>query len=63
MLLEVGQCGCTARSREYATVTVRCFDGCTIENEDDQQQTEPTLKSGAVVLESSDQHAGYCQLC
>ena len=32
-----------ARSRQYATVTVRCLDGCAVENEDDQQQTEATL--------------------
>ena len=63
MLLEVGQCGCASWSREYATMTVRCFDGCAAKNEDDQQQTEPTFKRGAVVLESADQHAGHCQLC
>ncbi len=45
------------RWRQYAAVPVRSFDGCAVENKDDQQQAEPTREIFALVFKSSE-HAG-----
>ena len=44
-------------------VAVSRLDGRTVDDEDEQQQTEAALQVGALVLESSHQHAGPCRLC
>lgn len=41
--VRTGVCG------QYAAVTVSGFDGCAVENKDDQQQVEPTRERGALV--------------
>lgn len=39
------------------------LDSGSVQNEDDQQQSEPPFKRGAVVLNCADQHAGHCRMC
>lgn len=55
-------CVCARGRGQCETVTVRSFDGCAVENKDDQQQIEPTRKSGALVFVQS-KHAGPYWLC
>lgn len=38
--------------RQYAAMAMDSFYGCTVKNEDNQQQTKPAFKLGAVVLKS-----------
>ena len=49
------------RRRRWPPVPVRCFDSGAVEDEDDQQQTEPTFQVGATVLNCLNQHAGHCR--
>ena len=55
-------CVCARGRGQYEAVTMRSFDGCAVENKDDQQQVEPTRESGALVFGQS-KHAGRYWLC
>jgi hypothetical protein len=43
-------------------VAVSSLDSGAVKNEDEQQQTEPTLQVSSPVLKCRHQHAGHCQL-
>ena len=44
-------------------MTVSGLGRSSIENEDDQQHSEPTFERDALVLNCADQHAGHCRMC
>ena len=49
--------------RQNTAVTVIGLDGRPIQDEGDEQQTEPTRQGGAPILKCSHQHAGHCGMC
>ena len=54
-VIDVGS-GALCRGQN-AAVPVRSFDGCAVENKDDQQEAEPPREVCALVFQSSE-HAG-----
>ena len=57
-LIRVNRCSRAACDRN-AAMTVSGLGRRSVKDKDDEQQTEATLKRGALILKSLDQHAGH----
>ena len=50
-------------ARQNAAMTVRGLHRRPIQDENDEQQTEPTRQGGALILKCAHQHAGQSEIC
>lgn len=48
---------------KHATVTVRGLDCGPVQDERDQQQSEPARKRSVAELKRTDEHASQCRMC